>query len=123
MATQFNPVELATIKQGEFIAACQEAFVEAQQRLLEHVDKHGQTATATVAMKVDIKYDADKESYAILSDVQVKAPKKPSQVTTAFVSEDPATEKQCLFAPAGGSTADNPRQTIMHDGGGAPIGP
>lgn len=123
MATQYEPVKLATIKQGEFIEACQKAFDEAQHVLIKHVEKHGITATAVMNAKVEIKYDATHERYGIQSEVDVKPPKKPVQiqVTTAFINDDPESGEPCLFSPIGGSATGNARQSIMQDSEEKPI--
>ena len=113
MATQFAPVELGTIKQGEFVDECEKAFRRIQKGLIVHTEEFKRSATAVLTSKITIKYDAEKEAFAIVTDIDEKLPKKPSKVTTAFVSEDPASGEVCLFSQAAGTTKGNPRQSLL----------
>lgn len=115
MATQFAPVELGTIKQGEFTDEFEQAFRRIQTGLIAHTTEYKRTATAVLSAKITIKYDGEKEAFAIVTDIDEKLPKKPSKVTTAFVSEDPVNGELCLFSQATGSNAGNPRQALLCD--------
>jgi hypothetical protein len=123
MATQFVPINLGLIKQGDFIDECEKAFRDAQVKLIKHVEQYGRTAAAIVNAKISIKYDSEKESYAIVTDVDEKLPKAPPKVTTAFVSEDPATGQACLFGKASGTENDNPRQQLLCTQDGKTVDP
>jgi len=113
MATQFAPVELGTIKQGEFIEECEKAFKRIQKSLISHINEFKRNAQAVMNAKVTIKYDSEKEAFAIVTEVDEKLPKKPSKVTTAFISEDPANGEPCLFSQAAGTNTGNPRQSLL----------
>jgi len=112
MSTQFAPVELATIKQGNFTKQCEQAFSELQRTLIEHVEKFEVSASAVLAMKVSVKYEREKQAYAIVTDIEQKQPKNPSEVTNAFVAED-QTRGNCLWAPITGTTKGDPRQAVL----------
>jgi hypothetical protein len=122
--SSYAPVEVSSLKQGKFVEALDQAFDEAQQRLIEHVSEYGVTAEAVVDAKIKIKCVVDASAkgdeadyvFGIATEVQVKPPKKPAQFSTAFLSEDPGHDnRKCLFAPRGGSTVGNPRQQLMED--------
>jgi hypothetical protein len=115
MATNFAPVELATLEQGEFFKKCEAAFKELQTELISHVEKHDLSATAATSIKVSVKYDREKKAYAIIAEVENKMPKKPSSVTSAFVGEDPKYDgRECLFASASGTNlSKDPRQSVF----------
>jgi hypothetical protein len=113
MATQFAPVELATIKQGDFIIECEEAFRRVNERLIKHVEQFERSAQAVLKMIVSVKYDSEKDAYAIVTDIEEKLPKKPSRVTTAFVSEDPVNGHPCLFAQSAGTHKGDPHQQLL----------
>ena len=117
MATQFAPVEWGTIKQGDFAKECEKAFRKLQKGLIEHVEKFGLAAAAVLTTKVTIRYDVDKEAFAIITDIDEKQPKIPSNhtVTSAFLSEDPVNGEQCLFSQKAGTSTGNPRQALICD--------
>ena len=123
MATQFAPVEWGTIKQGEFAKECERAFRKLQKGLIEHVDKFGIAAMAVLTTKISIKYDTEKEAFAIITDIDEKQPKIPSNhsVTSAFLSEDPESGEPCLFSQKAGTTTGNPRQALICDDKGHKI--
>jgi len=123
MATQFAPVELGTIKQGEFVDECEKAFRGVQKGLIAHVEQFKKSATAVLSTKISIKYDSEKESFAIVTDIEEKLPKKPSKVTTAFISEDPANGELCLFSQAAGTNGGNPRQALLCNEKGTTLDP
>jgi len=122
METQFSPVELTGIKGGKFVADCEAAFGKLQTDVIEHIARHGKSASATGALtvKVQIKYDGAKGSYAIVGDIDVKLPKKPSQVAPAFFGRDD-DDKPRLFAQTGAAGEANPRQTLIQDEEHKPI--
>ena len=102
--TQFAQVDLGNIEQGQFLGKCNEAFCELQRNFVAHVAKHGVSASAELKIKVAVKYDGLKKSYAIVTDIEEKLPKKPATVTNAFEQEGE------LWAPNPGSSKGNPRQ-------------
>ena len=117
MATQFAPVEWGTIKQGDFAKECEKAFRKLQKGLIDHVDKFGLAAAAVLTTKITIRYDTEKEAFAIITDIDEKQPKIPSNhsVTNAFLSEDPVNGEQCLFSQKTGTSIGNPRQALICD--------
>jgi hypothetical protein len=117
MATQFAPVEWGTIKQGDFAKECEKAFRKLQKGLIGHVEKFGLAAAAVLTTKVTIRYDVDKEAFAIITDIDEKQPKIPSNhtVTSAFLSEDPDSGEPCLFSQKAGTSTGNPRQALICD--------
>lgn len=121
MATQFAPVELATIKQGEFIKECEKSFRELNEKLIKYVSEYKRSAQAVLDMKVTVKFDIEKDAYAIVTDIDEKLPKAPSKVTTAFVSDDPESGKLCLFSQAAGTAKGDPRQQKLCAEDGRPV--
>ena len=132
MSSQFEPLTVAKIKQGGFLEDLEIAFRQAQDRLIEHVARHGLTAKAIIVASLEIKYEATAESksdkaaqsmpvFGIACDVQVKPPKKPVTYSNSFLAEDQSGRK-CLFSPTGGSATGDPKQAILQDSDHNPIG-
>lgn len=120
MATQFAPVGLDTIEQGQFLRDSEEAFAKIQGDFIRHVGQHKKNASAALNLKINLSYDAEKKSYAIITSVEAKMPKAPPSVTSAFVSED-MNGQPCLFSQAAGTSDGDPKQLRLTDDQGEPI--
>ena len=113
MATQFAPVELATIKQGDFLQLSEDNFQQLQAEFIKYIEENKISADAELTMKVKLHYEKSKESCSIITQIEKKLPKLPATVTSAFVGEKHHGGQKCLFAQAAGATEDNPRQTKL----------
>jgi hypothetical protein len=112
MASQFAPVELSTIKQGQFSVKCEEEFQKLQGEFIEFTEKNKTTSTAELKMSVKISYDEKKKSYSIITQIEPKMSKPPATVTNAF-AEQTENGQMRLWSQAAGTTKDNPRQTKL----------
>ena len=121
-ATQYTPIQIASIDEGQFVGSLAKALAKAERLLLVHIDKHGMTAKSLVKANIEIQWDSKKPGAChILTDVNVQGPKEPSVggITTALLGSDPRRDDgaQCLLAAAGGTRKDSPRQTVMQEDG------
>ena len=119
MGQNFTPVELESIEQGDFLLNGRETFKQMNKQLIAHVNEFEGDATATLTMKVDIKYNAKSKGYVIVTDVDKKLPKKPKVATTAFVADEDGSE--CLFANKVGTGEGNAAQMVLCDNKGNAI--
>jgi hypothetical protein len=120
MASQFAPVELKTIKQGEFQKDAEHTFKKLQQTLLKHVDEFDVSTSAAMTIKVAIMFNRTTGAYTIMTSLDVKLPKIPPKIVNAIPSED-KQGNMCLFAQALGPTEKDPQQTLLCDDKGRDI--
>ncbi len=111
MVTQFKAVELDDIQAGQFREKCEEDFRQLSRDFVAFTEEHEVSASASLTMKVNLKYDQKTKSHTIVTVIETKIPKDPAGVTTAFVAEDQG--EKCLFAKVSGTEKDNPRQTVL----------
>lgn len=114
MAFGMQPLTLELISEGDYLEEYEAAIEEAQQVLAEYREKHGDAShKATVVVEAKIKFqimNPAEGTTAIKTQVDVKRPAPPAQITTAIesVSED---GDKVLFVKAGGSDSGDPTQT------------
>ena len=121
MSTNYEKVVLGNIEQGVFMADANDALAAIETALIEHVAVHGKTkeAEAGIVMKVKIKHREG--AYVIVTDIDKKLPKKPSGVTAAMISDDPADGHDTLFCQQGGTHQGNPNQAMLCQENGATL--
>ena len=121
MATgnKWVPLTLELIEEGEFKRALDEKLAEAQQILVEHVERWGEKgkgAKAVLKMSVELKCEAVEEGvFSVSSKLTLDRPGRPIKVTASMSGSEKNGEGDTipiLFVRDSGSTAGNPRQ--MH---------
>lgn len=127
MKSQFVPVELDNIEQGDFIREVKKAFAKLQQDFVAFVEEHQVSTKASLNVGVDIRFKKTSErsdklagNYGIVTKIVPNLPNKPSGVTTAYVAEN-NDGKRTLFTQSGGTTKDNPRQAHLQEPSGQTI--
>ncbi|MEL6109854.1 MAG: hypothetical protein AAFU85_27915 [Planctomycetota bacterium] len=111
--TQFVPITLDLIDEGELKEQIEEGIAEAAKVLRAYRIKYGDDAKKAVAsVKVKIGFccvDPTQGLTAIVWDVDVARPKRPANLTSAMDMYD-AEGRPALLVKAGGSDDEDPRQ-------------
>jgi hypothetical protein len=115
--SQFKPLTLDLIEEGDFLKAVNEALLDVQRQLLEVVGRYGAQAcsgmkaglTVSIGFKME---DMGDRTFSIAGDIRKTVPTRP-KVHTVGLSDQLDDGRPALFVRATGSSIDDPRQGLL----------
>lgn len=120
-ATQFVPLELNLIDEGEFLREANFNLAKLQESLRHFRREHGEKsvgAKGKLVMEVVLSCEKSGDDvFGIKTQNKITLPTAPPSITVAIAGEN-QDGTPCLFVRQTGSSFDSPKQGIMatHDG-------
>lgn len=127
MLTQYTPLTLPLIEEGQLMADLEAAFASLQAQLVAFREVYGDNARgakATLALKIVLVSSTNKDdphTFGVKSTLHTSAPNRPATITIAQGDVNPDTGQPALFVRLEGSTEDPPRQAHLPLVEGQPV--
>lgn len=124
-ATQMIPLELNLIDEGRFVKAVNDALIEAQQKLMEHVKRYGGDAEkAKAVVKAEIALvcmnPADM-AFGCVAQIKTVSPTIPASANM-LMGGTTQTGEERLLCRVSGAGKDHPDQNVLCKQDGSPLG-
>lgn len=125
MASQYIPIDLESIEQGQFMEAFAQALSKFSHDIVKYVaqaEADGDTGKIVGKVSADIVIEYKDKGFLISTGVATKMPSKVRHgASRAFEENDPKDGKPCLFAKTAGTDRTHPKQaTFCNEDGSTP---
>lgn len=119
--SQYKPLSLELIEEGDYLKAINAALLEAQKQLIEVKRTYGAEAcagmvakiTATVKLKVE---DMGDRTFSIAGEIGKSVPFRPKMLTVG-IEDDTNGSGPALYVRSSGSSHIDPRQGVLFPAG------